>query len=65
MPVRTAAATAPPDAKKSKLMRLIETGRADSLPMTTHRFHFGEIEKAVHMMDKKEDGMIKPLIAFG
>jgi isopropanol dehydrogenase (NADP+) len=65
MPGRTATAPAPPDAKKSKLMRLIETGRVDLLPMATHRFSFEKIEKAFHMIDKKEDGMIKPLIAFG
>lgn len=32
--------------------------------MTTHRFAFEDIEKAVHMMKTKEDGTIKPLILF-
>jgi hypothetical protein len=32
--------------------------------MTTHRFAFCEIEKAFGMMDRKEDGIIKPLIQF-
>jgi threonine dehydrogenase-like Zn-dependent dehydrogenase len=47
-----------------RLMRLIETGRVDPLPLTTHRFTFPEIEKAFRMMQSKEDGMIKPLISF-
>jgi threonine dehydrogenase-like Zn-dependent dehydrogenase len=40
------------------------TGRIDPTPMTTHRFSFAEIEKAFGMMDRKEDGIIKPLIQF-
>ncbi len=47
-----------------RLMRLIQTGRVDPLPMTTHRFRFDEIENAFHMMETKADGMIKPLITF-
>ena len=47
-----------------RLMRLIETGRVDPLPLTTHRFTFPEIEEAFRMMQSKEDGMIKPLISF-
>lgn len=50
--------------RMKRLMRLIETDRVDPLPMTTHRFPFDKIEKAFHMMDKKEDGVIKPLISF-
>lgn len=38
--------------------------RVDPLPMTTHRFSFGEFEMAFHIMDKKDDGMIKPLISL-
>lgn len=49
----------------SRLLRLLDTGRVDPTPMTTHTFRFDEIEKAFHMMEKKEDGMIKPLIDFG
>jgi isopropanol dehydrogenase (NADP+) len=51
--------------RMKRLMRLIETGRVDPSPMTTHRFKFGEIEKAFRMMKTKEDGIIKPLILFG
>jgi threonine dehydrogenase-like Zn-dependent dehydrogenase len=47
-----------------RLLRLIETGRVDPTPMTTHTFKFDEIEKAFHMMETKEDGIIKPMIIF-
>jgi threonine dehydrogenase-like Zn-dependent dehydrogenase len=47
-----------------RLLRLIETGRVDPTPMTTHTFKFDEIEKAYHMMETKEDGIIKPIIVF-
>jgi threonine dehydrogenase-like Zn-dependent dehydrogenase len=47
-----------------RLMRLIETGRVDPTPLTTHRFKFDEIEKAFHLMETKEDGILKPLIMF-
>ena len=50
--------------RMNRLMRLIEHGRVDPLPMTTHRFSFNDIEKAFHMMDMKQDGIIKPLILF-
>lgn len=48
----------------SRLLRLLEAGRIDPAPMTTHVFGFSEIEKAFRMMEGKEDGMIKPLIEF-
>lgn len=48
----------------SRLLRLLETGRIDPTPLTTHTFEFNEIEKAYRMMEKKEDGIIKPLIRF-
>ena len=50
--------------RMKRLMRLLETGRVDPTPLTTHRFQFAEIEKAFHMMQTKEDGMLKPLILF-
>jgi threonine dehydrogenase-like Zn-dependent dehydrogenase len=50
--------------RMKRLMRLIESGRVDPTPMTTHRFKFDQIEKAFHMMETKEDGMLKPLILF-
>jgi isopropanol dehydrogenase (NADP+) len=51
--------------RMSRLLRLIESGRFDPSPMTTHRFPFSKVEHAFHMMETKEDGIIKPLITFG
>jgi len=50
--------------RMTRLMRLLETKRVDPSPMTTHRFSFQEIEKAVRLMKTKDDGIIKPLILF-
>lgn len=30
--------------------------------MTTHRFKFNEVDRALHLMDTEEEGIIKPLI---
>jgi threonine dehydrogenase-like Zn-dependent dehydrogenase len=48
-----------------RLLRLLQTGRVDPTPMTTHRFGFDEVEQAFQMMTDKADGIIKPLITFG
>lgn len=50
--------------RMSRLLHLLQTGRVDPSPLTTHRFPFSEVEKALRMMETKEDGMIKPLIMF-
>ena len=47
-----------------RLLRLLETGRVDPTPLTTHRFRFDQIETAFQMMTTKADGIIKPLILF-
>ena len=47
-----------------RIFRLMETGKVDPTPMTTHEFGFDEIERAFRMMEAKEDGIIKPLIHF-
>jgi threonine dehydrogenase-like Zn-dependent dehydrogenase len=47
-----------------RLLRIIENDRVDPTHMTSHTFRFDEIEKAFHMMESKEEGMIKPLIVF-
>ena len=47
-----------------RLLRLVERGRIDPTLLTTHRFRFDEMPKAFEMMDKKLDGIIKPLILF-
>ncbi len=50
--------------RMERLLRLLQTGRIDPRPMTTHRFSFNEIDKAFHIMDRKLDGVVKPLIRF-
>lgn len=50
--------------RMKQLLRLIETGRVDPRPLTTHRFPFADLERAFRMMQNKEDGIIKPLIEF-
>jgi len=48
-----------------RLLRLLEHGRVNPTQLTTHRFTFTEVDRALHLMDTKEDGIIKPLITFG
>lgn len=50
--------------RMERMLRLIQNGRVDPTPMTTHKFKFAEVEKAFEIMDKKLDGIIKPLITF-
>ncbi len=47
-----------------RLLRLLEMKRVDPTPMTTHTFTFDELDRAFEIMDKKLDGVIKPLIIF-
>ncbi|HKY31105.1 MAG TPA: NAD(P)-dependent alcohol dehydrogenase [Candidatus Polarisedimenticolia bacterium] len=47
-----------------RLIRMLQNRRVDPAPMTTHRFPFDQLERALEMMTTKEDGMIKPLISF-
>jgi threonine dehydrogenase-like Zn-dependent dehydrogenase len=50
--------------RMGRLLRLLETGRVDPTPLTTHQFQFKDLERAFHMMETKEDGILKPLILF-
>jgi len=50
--------------RMERLLRLIQTGRVDPNPMTTHTMSFDDIEKAYKIMDTKEDNVIKPLVTF-
>jgi threonine dehydrogenase-like Zn-dependent dehydrogenase len=50
--------------RMTRLLRLLESGRVDPTPLTTHRFSFAEVEKAFHLMETKEDNVIKPLITY-
>src|SRR5690606_12136212 len=44
-----------------RLLRLLENGRLDPSPLTTHTFTFDELERAFRLMETKEEGIIKPL----
>jgi threonine dehydrogenase-like Zn-dependent dehydrogenase len=50
--------------RMERLLRLLQTGRVDPTRMTTHTFPFNQLDKAFDLMDKKLDGIIKPLIVF-
>src|SRR5665647_1877115 len=47
-----------------RLLRLLQNRKIDPTKMTTHTFNFDEADKAFEIMDKKLDGVIKPLIKF-
>jgi threonine dehydrogenase-like Zn-dependent dehydrogenase len=51
--------------RMTRLLRLLQSGRIDPTPMTTHTFSFDEIDTAFELMSTKADGIIKPLITFG
>jgi threonine dehydrogenase-like Zn-dependent dehydrogenase len=47
-----------------RLLALLQAKRLDPTSMTTHTFPFAQLDRAFEMMDKKLDGIIKPLIIF-
>lgn len=51
--------------RMGRLLRLLELGRVDPTPLTTHRFPFAQVERAFHLMETKSDGVLKPLLEFG
>ena len=46
------------------LSRLLQGGRIDPTRLTTHTMRFEELQRAFEMMERKLDGIIKPLILF-
>ncbi|HEU4400529.1 MAG TPA: NAD(P)-dependent alcohol dehydrogenase, partial [Candidatus Polarisedimenticolia bacterium] len=50
--------------RMKRLLGLLESARVDPTPLTTHTFPFEQVDKALHLMETKEDGIIKPLIVF-
>lgn len=50
--------------RMERLLRLLAGGRVDPTRLTTHTFRFDELERAFEMMERKLDGIIKPLIVF-
>ncbi|MFI0396935.1 NAD(P)-dependent alcohol dehydrogenase [Paracoccus jiaweipingae] len=51
-------------ARMGRLMTLLRNGRVDPTKMSTHHFDFKDVDKALKLMDSKEDGIIKPVIHF-
>ena len=51
-------------ARLRRLLRLLDMGRVDPKPMTTHTFAFEQVAEAFELMESKEDGVIKPLIEY-
>jgi Threonine dehydrogenase and related Zn-dependent dehydrogenases len=50
--------------RMERLLRILERKLVDPTLMTTHTFPFDQLEQAFEIMDKKLDGVIKPLIVF-
>jgi len=50
--------------RMARLLRLLDTGRIDPTPLTSHILKFEELKRAFELMKTKEEGMIKPLIIF-
>ena len=50
--------------RMERLLRMLEMKRVDPTPMTTHTFAFADMDRAFEVMDKKLEGVLKPLIVF-
>jgi Threonine dehydrogenase and related Zn-dependent dehydrogenases len=50
--------------RMTRLMRLLDTGKVDPTPMTTHRVGIDDAEHAFELMRTKSENVIKPLITF-
>ncbi len=50
--------------RMERLLRLLAMRRVDPTRMTTHTFPFEQMPRAFEVMDRKLDGVLKPLIAF-
>ncbi len=50
--------------RMERMLRLLENKRVEPTLMTTHTFRFKELERAFDVMDKKLNGVMKPLIIF-
>lgn len=47
----------------AEILTLIEKGKINTIPLITHRFPLTEIEKAYHIFENREDGVIKVAIS--
>ncbi len=50
--------------RMERLLRLLQRGRIDPTPLTTHIFPFGSVSDAFDLMRTKREHVIKPLIQF-
>jgi len=50
--------------RMERLLQILEMKRVDPTLMTTHTFPFDQLNRAFEIMDKKLDGVLKPLIVF-
>ncbi len=50
--------------RMGRILRLLETGKIDPTPMTTHTMSIDDSERAFELMKTKADGIIKPLITY-
>jgi threonine dehydrogenase-like Zn-dependent dehydrogenase len=50
--------------RMERLLQVLLMKRIDPTKMTTHTFPFDQLDTAFDIMDKKKDGVIKPLITF-
>lgn len=50
--------------RMERLLRVLQTGRVDPTPLTTHEFAFADMERAFEVSDKKLDDVVKVLIRF-
>lgn len=50
--------------RMERLLRVLEMKRVDPTRLTTHTFPFEQVDTAFDIMEKKKDGVIKPLITF-
>jgi len=50
--------------RMERLLRVLQQGLVDPTKLTTHTFAFDQMDRAFELMDKKLDGVLKPLIIF-
>lgn len=50
--------------RMERLLKLLEMKRVDPTAMTTHTYAFEQMGRAFEVMDRKLDGVLKPLVEF-
>ena len=49
----------------AEILRLIEQGRIDTMPLITHRFPLSRIDEAYRLFESRQDGVIKVAVECG